>query len=119
MSDNINIGNVQAGVVTVGGTGHKIESGTLNIYGSPGGEISQLRALLDDLLVKIDENPVPAAVRTSAEQARTEAAEPEPDTGRLRALMNAVCAGAEKIAAVTTAALNIIGVINVIENSIR
>ena len=96
MSDNINIGNVQAGVVAAGGTGHRIGSGTLNIYGNPGGEISQLRALLDDLLLKISENPVPPAVRASAEHAKTEAAEAEPDTGRLRALMNAVCAGAER-----------------------
>ena len=119
MSDNIHIGNIQAGAVAAGGKDHRIESGTLNIYGSPGGELSRLNTLLDELMVKISENPVPSAVRDSAEQARTEAAKPEPDTRRLRVLMNAVCAGAERIAAVTTAALNIIGIIDIIESTIR
>jgi hypothetical protein len=116
MSENIHIGHIQAGAATVGGTDHTIESGTLNIYSSPGDELSKLRALLDDLLVKISENPVlPTAVRDSAEQAKTVAAEPQPDTGRLRTLMNAVCKGAERVAAVTTTALNIISLINIIE----
>ena len=105
--------------MAIGGTDHIIESGTLNIYSSPGGEISQLRDLIDELLVKIGENPVPPEVRDSAEQAKAVAAEKEPDIGRLRALMNAVSTGAERIAAVTTAALNVIGVINIIENGIR
>ena len=93
MSDNINIGNVQAGVVVAGGTGHTIESGTLNNYGSPD-EISRLRALLENLVEITSQDDVPTAVREKAQEAQAEAAKPEPDTGRLRQLMNAVYTGA-------------------------
>ena len=115
MSDNINLGNVQAGVVVAGGTGHTVESGTLNIYGSPGDEISRLRALLENLVEITSQGDVPAGVCEKAQEAQAEAAKPEPDTGRLRQLMTAVYAGAERIATVTTAALNIIGLLDLIE----
>jgi hypothetical protein len=119
MSDDIIIGNANAGSMAVGGTGHTIESGILNNYGTSSGEISQLRDLIDELLVKVNENPVPPAVRASAEKAKIAAAEPEPDIPRLRALMNAVSKGAEKIAAITAATLNVINVINIIEHGMR
>jgi hypothetical protein len=114
MSDNINLGNVQAGVFIAGGTGHTVGSGTVNNYGSPA-EISRLRALLEDLVEITSQDDVPTEVCEKAQEAQAEAAKPEPDTGRLRQLITAVYAGAERIATVTTAAVNIIGLLDLIE----
>ena len=114
MSDNINLGDIQAGVVVVGGTGHTVGSGTVNNYGSAS-EISRLRALLENLVEITSQDDVPTEVREKAQEAQAEAAKPEPDTGRLRQLMTAVYAGAERIATVTTAAVNIIGLLDLIE----
>jgi hypothetical protein len=121
MSDSINIGSVQGGIVHVNSKGgnYQRQSGTLNIHADPEGAARQLRDMLDDLIRIISENPVLPTVREDAEEARKEAMEPQPETGRLRALMNAVISGAGKVTAVTQAALNIISFISTIENVIR
>ena len=55
--------------------------------------------MLDELLQVITENRAEAEVRQRAEQARAEADEPQPRTGKLRELMKAVVAGADKAGA--------------------
>jgi hypothetical protein len=119
MSDDISIGSVQAGNAIIGGTGHTAESGTLNLYLGADDNIRQLRALIDDLVTATSQVPAAPAVRASAAEARAEAARPEPDTGRLRALMSKVCAGAGTLTAVTQAALNVISVLGLIEAAVR
>lgn len=119
MSDDISIGSLQAGNAIVGGTGHTAGSGTLNSYASPDDHLRQLRALLDELVTVTSRDPVPAVVRASAAEARAEADRPEPDTGRLRALMSKVCSGAGKLTTVTQAALNVLGVLGLIEAALR
>lgn len=119
MSDDISIGSVQAGNAIIGGTGHTAESGTLNIYASTDTHVRQLRALIDELVTVTSQVPVPPAVRASAAEARAEAARPEPDTGRLRALMDKVCSGAAKLTTVTQVALNVVSVLGLIEAAVR
>jgi hypothetical protein len=119
MSDDISIGSVQAGNAIIGGTGHTAESGTLNVYAGADTHIRQLRALIDELVTVTGQAPAPPAVRASAAEARAEAARSEPDTGRLRALMNKVCSGAGQLTTVTQAALNVIGVLGLIEAAVR
>ena len=119
MSDNINIGGIQAGAVIVGGTGNTVESGTLNVHADPPNQITQLRGLLDDLVRLAGQNGVPPQVQASATAAVAEAANATPDTGRLQTLMNAVRAGVGKVGPVAQAALNVINIISGIENIIH
>jgi hypothetical protein len=119
MSDNINIGSLQAGAVNVGGSGNTVESGTLNLQADAASQITQLRALLDDLVRLSGQPGLPPQVQASATAAAAEAASETPDTGRLRTLMNAVRAGVGKVGPIATAALNVINVINGIERIIH
>jgi hypothetical protein len=119
MSDNINIGVFQAGAANVSGSGNTVESGTLNVYADPAGQITQLRGLLDDLARLAGQPGVPPEVRATVTAAVAEAANATPDTGRLRTLMNKVRAGAGKVGPVAQAALSVITVISGIENIIR
>ncbi len=119
MSDNINIGSVEAGVMIVGGTGHHVESGTINVHADPASQLTQLRSLLDDLVRLAGQHGVPPQAQTAANEAVTEAAEAAPDTGRLRTLMNAVLAGTGKVGPVAQAALTVIKIISGIENIIH
>lgn len=115
MSDDIHIGSLQAGAAVTGGTGHTVESGTLNIHGSQGGDLVQLRSLIEELAARARENPVPPRIIASIEEARTESAKEQPSPGKLRSLMNVVRAGAEKVTPVATAALNILNLVNAVE----
>jgi hypothetical protein len=120
MTDNINIGGIQAGAVVVSSTDVTVQSATINIHHSDAAkQVAQLRALLDDLVRVTGQHGVPPQVQASATAAVAEAANATPDTGRLRALMNAVQAGAGKLSPVAKAALNVINVINGIENMIH
>jgi hypothetical protein len=119
MSDNINIGSIQAGVVIAGGSGHTAESGTLNVHADPASQITQLRALLDDLVRLTGQPGVPPQVQASATAAAAEAAKAAPDTCRLRTLMNVVRAGVGKAGPAAQAALNVINIISGIENIIH
>ena len=119
MSDDISIGSVQAGNAIIGGTGHTAESGTLHVYASADTHIRQLRALIDELVTVTSQVPALPAVRVSAAEARDEAARPEPDTGRLRTLMDKVCSSAGKLTTVTQAALNVISLLGLIEAAVR
>jgi hypothetical protein len=65
MSDNINIGVFQAGAAIVSGSGNTVESGTLNVYADPAGQITQLRGLLDDLARLAGQPGVPPEVLAS------------------------------------------------------
>ena len=73
---------------------------------------AELQALLDELLRVIAESTVGPVVRDSAEQARSEADELKPRTGRLRELMDAVVTGAGKVGVVVQAALNVLSFID-------
>jgi hypothetical protein len=119
MSDDINIGIFQTGAANVGGSGNTVESGTLNVYADPAGQITQLRGLLDGLVRLAGQQGVPPEVQASVTEAVAEAANETPDTGRLRTLMNKVWAGVGKVGPVAQAALSVITVISGIENIIR
>ena len=116
MSDNVNIGSIQAGVVIAGGSGHTVQSGNLAIRADVASSIIQLRELLNDLVRLSGQHGVSPQVQSSATAA---AAETAPDTGRLRALMDTVCAGVGRVGPVAQAALNVINVIGGIEKIIH
>lgn len=113
MSGDNHIQSIQAGIVHVGGQGNISmgESGTFNNFADPSAVRAELQAMLDVLLRVIIETRTEAEVRQLAEQARAEADEPQPRTGKLRDLMEAVVAGAGKAGAVAQAALNVLAVI--------
>ena len=119
MSDNVNIGSIQAGVVIAGGSGHTVQSGNLAIRADVASSIIQLRELLNDLVRLSGQHGVSPQVQSSATAAAAEAAETAPDTGRLRALMDTVCAGVGRVGPVAQAALNVINVIGGIEKIIH
>ena len=114
MSGDIHIQSIQAGIVHAGGQGNIStgESGTFNSFADPSAARAELQAMLDALLRVITETRAEAGVRHLAEQARAEADEPQPRTGRLRGLMEAVVAAAGQAGAVAQAALNVLAVIS-------
>jgi len=117
MSDKIEIGTINSGNTMIGGTGGTISgSAVVNIQGD---QLGCLRIRLDELTTAIDGSAVQAAARDAAELARAEAAKPNPEPGLLRKLMDIVLSGAQNVATVTQAALNVIGIITMIENAIH
>lgn len=114
MSGDINIGQLQAANVHIGGQDNVIAggSGTFNNYADPLAVRAELQSMLDELLRVIAENAVGSAVRDSAEQARAEVDQPKPRTARLRELMDAVVRGAGKVGVVVQAALNVLSFID-------
>lgn len=117
MSESISIGTVHSGQTIIGGTGATITGhGEVNVYCD---QLAGLRALMDELVKAVNDSDVPPEVRDAAESAREEAAKPAPEPGRLRALVERVRSGAEGIAAVTQAALNVLGIITMMANVVR
>ena len=117
MSYSINIGSLNSGNTIVGGTGGTITgSGVVNVYGD---QLLQLRTLLDDLIRAIEASGAQPEARDAAELARVEAAKPSPEPGRLRKLVETVINAAGGAVTVTQAALNVMGVITMIENAVR
>jgi anti-sigma factor RsiW len=119
MGDNINVGGVQSGNTVIGGQGATVSGpGTVNVNAAPGDYPGQLRDLLDELLKAIAASAVPPEVLNSAELARAEATKAKPQPARLRQLMDAVISGAGNAAAITHAALNVMGVIDALGKAV-
>jgi hypothetical protein len=115
MNDSISIGTVNSGNTMINATGSTISgSAVVNVYGD---QLGLLRTRLDELMAAIDAVTVPTSVSEAAELARAEAAKQSPEPGRLRKLMNTVVAGAQNVAAVTQAALNVVAIIAMIEKA--
>lgn len=105
----INIGALNSGSTIIGGQGGTISGDSVvNVYGD---QLTSLRAGMEKLMRAVDGSDAPAGVRHAAESAREEAAKPAPDPGRLRALVERVKKGAEGIAVVTQAAVNVLAII--------
>ena len=108
-----------AGVSVTGGSNHTVHSGNVEIRNDLASSITQLRKLIDDLVELSAQYGASPQVQVSVAQATAEAAKAMPDTGRVRALMNAVRAGVGKVGPVATAALDVINVIGGIEKIVH
>jgi hypothetical protein len=117
MSDNINIGSIQAGVVITGGRGHTVRSGNVGVRADLARSVIQLRGLLNHLVQLSAQNVVSPQVRAFVSAAAAEATKATLDISRLRALMDAVRADVGKADPVARAALNVIDLITVIEEA--
>ncbi len=122
MSDNINIGSIQAETVIAGGTNHTVNRNTVQsrnveVHADLDGNVRQLRGLLDDLIRLSGQHAVSPRVRDLLSAAVAEAAKATLDISRLRALMDAVQANVSGTDPMGPAALNAINLINAIEEA--